>query len=137
MRAASLSYNVLTLSAELRGVELASVDTPSEPFAAADALGVTFGARIADWRRQLRRISLAAPRIDIRRHADGTDNLPRVSGAQSAGAEFVLPPIAVDDLDVSFQQPAISAAIHGASVQLTSAESGKISAAINAHAAYG
>ena len=132
VRAASLSYNVLTLSAELRGVELAFVDTPSEPFAAADVLGVTFSARILVGDVNLQRISLVAPRIDIRRHADGSDNLPRVSGAQSAGAGFVLPPIAVDDLDVSFQQPDISAVIHGASVQLTSAESGKVSAAINA-----
>ena len=85
VRAGSLSYNVLTLSAELRGVELASVDTPSEPFAAADALGVTFGARILIGDVTLQRISLAAPSINIRRHDDGTDNLPRVSGAQSAG----------------------------------------------------
>ena len=132
VRAGSLSYNVLTLSAELRGVELAFVDTPSEPFAAADALGVTFGARTLIGDVNLQRISLAAPRINIRRHDDGTDNLPRVSGAQSTGERFVLPAIAVDDLDVSFQQPDISAVIHGASVQLTSAESGKVSAAIDA-----
>ncbi len=132
VRAASLSYNVLTLSAELRGVELALVDTPSEPFAAADVLGVTFSARILIGDVNLQRISLVAPRIDIRRHDDGSDNLPRVSGAQSAGEGFVLPPIAVDDLAVSFQQSNISAVIHGASVQLTSAESGKVSAAINA-----
>ncbi len=131
VRAGSLSYNVLTLSAELRGVELAFVDTPSEPFAAADALGVTFGARTLIGDVNLQRISLAAPRINIRRHDDGTDNLPRVSGAQSTGERFVLPAIAVDDLNVSFQQPDISAVIHGASVQLTSAEPGKISAAID------
>ena len=132
VRAGSLSYNVLTLSAELRGVELAFVDTPSEPFAAADALGVTFGARTLIGDVNLQRISLAAPRINIRRHDDGTDNLPRVSGAQSTGERFVLPAIAVDDLNVSFQQPDISAVIHGASVQLTSEESGKVSAAIDA-----
>ncbi len=68
VRAGSLSYNVLTLSAELRGVELASVDTPSEPFAAADALGVTFGVRTLMGDVNLQRMSLAAPRIDIRRH---------------------------------------------------------------------
>ena len=43
----------------------------------------------------------------------------------------MLPPIVIDDLDVSFQQPDISAVINGASVQLTSAESGKVSAAID------
>ena len=69
----------------------------------------------------------------IRRHEDGTDNLPRVSGGQSTGNGFVLPPIAIDDLSVSFQQPAMSAVIHGASVRLTGEESGKISAAIDAH----
>ena len=83
VRAGSLSYNVLTLSAELRGVELASVDTPSEPFATADALGVTFGARTLIGGVKLRRVSLAAPRITITRHEDGTDNLPRVSGEVS------------------------------------------------------
>ena len=132
VRAGSFSYNVLTLSAELRGVELATVDTPSEPFAAADALGVTFGPRTLFGDVNLQRVSLAAPRIDIRRHEDGTDNLPRVSGGQSTGNGFVLPPIAIDDLGVSFQQPAMSAVIHGASVRLTSAESGKVSAAIDA-----
>ena len=132
VRAGSLSYNVLTLSAELRGVELASVDTPSEPFATADALGVTFGARTLIGGVKLRRVSLAAPRITITRHEDGTDNLPRVSGEVSDANSFVLPPIAVDDLGVSFQQPAMSAAMHGASVRLTSAEPGKITVAIDA-----
>src|SRR5436190_17286010 len=76
LRARSLSYNALTLSAELHGVELASVDTPSEPFATADALGVTLGARTLMGDVTLQRMSLAAPRLDIRRHQDGTDNVP-------------------------------------------------------------
>ena len=45
---------------------LASVDTPSEPFATADALGVTFGARTLIGDVQLRRVSLAAPRLTSR-----------------------------------------------------------------------
>jgi outer membrane protein assembly factor BamA len=40
--------------------------------------------------------------------------------------------MAIDDLGVSFQQPAMSAVMHGASVRLTSAEPGKVSAAIDA-----
>src|SRR5688572_28196085 len=83
VRGRSLSYNLLTLSAELHGVELASVDTPSEPFAAADALGVTLSARTLMGDVTLGRLWVAAPRINIRRHADGTDNLPRVSGERS------------------------------------------------------
>jgi outer membrane protein insertion porin family len=136
VRAGSLSYNVLTLSADLQGAELASVDTPSEPFATADALGVTFGARTLIGDVKLRRVSLAAPRITITRHEDGTDNLPRVSGEQSNTNSFVLPPIAVDDLGISFQQPAMSAVIHGASVRLTSAGPGKISVAIDAQGGF-
>ena len=45
LRAASLSYNLLTLSAELREIQLAAADTPAEPFAAADALSLSFGVR--------------------------------------------------------------------------------------------
>ena len=115
---------------------LASVDTPSEPFATADALGVTFGARTLIGDVQLRRVSLAVPRVTITRHADGTDNVPRVSRARSGGHSFRLPPIVIDDLGVAFQQPAMSAAIHGASVRLTSAGPGKISVAIDAHAGF-
>ena len=118
-------------------MELASVDTPSEPFAAADALGVTVGVRTLIGTVTLQRITLVAPPIDIRRHEDGTDNLPRVTSAQSAGNEFVLPPIAIDDLDVSFQQPKMSAVINGASVRLTSTESGKVSAAIDVQRGFG
>jgi outer membrane protein assembly factor BamA len=132
VRAESLSYNLLTLSAELRAVELASVDAPAEPFASATALRLTFGVRTLIGDADLQRLSLAAPRIDIRRHGDGTDNLPRASGAPSTRAAVVLPPLAVDDLDVSFQQPPISIAIRGARAQLTSAESGRFSAAVNA-----
>ncbi|HEX7282585.1 MAG TPA: translocation/assembly module TamB domain-containing protein, partial [Vicinamibacterales bacterium] len=134
VRSGSLSYNVLTLSAQLRGVELASVDTPSAPFATADTLGVTFGARTLIGDVQLRRVSLVAPRISIARYEDGTDNLPRVSGGVSNGNSFALPPIAVDDLGVSFRHPAMSASIQGASVRLISAERGKITASIAAHA---
>jgi outer membrane protein insertion porin family len=131
LRAGSLFYNILTLSAELQRVELASVGTPTEPFATAEALGVTFGVRTLIGDITLRRISLAAPSINIRRYDDGTDNLPRVTGAQAAGEGFVLPPIAVDNLGVSFRQAGVSAVISGASVRLTSAESGGFSAVID------
>ena len=65
---------------------------------------------LADWRRQRARLSIASPRLDIRRHADGTDNLPRVATAIEQRSSLTLPPIRVDDLDVSFQQPSVSAA---------------------------
>ncbi len=135
-RAGSFSYNVLTLSAELRDVALASVDTPSEPFATADALGVAFGPRTLIGDVQLRRVSLAVPRLTITRNADDTDNVPRVSRARSDGQSFRLPPIVIEDLGIAFQQPAMSAAIYGASVRLTSGEPGKITAVIDAPAGF-
>jgi len=131
VRAGSLSYNLLTLSAELRGLQVASVDTPAEPFAAADAVGVTFGPRTLIGAVDLRRVSVVAPRIDIRRHADGTDNVPRATRASSTGDGLVLPPMTIEDLGVSFQQPALSVEVHGASLRLTSLHAGKVSAAIN------
>jgi outer membrane protein assembly factor BamA len=132
LRAESLSYNLLTLSAELRGIQLAAVDTPAAPFAAANAVSVSVGVRTLIGDVSLKRLSITSPRIDIRRQADGTDNLPRVTGDQSNVGSFGLPPIRVDDLDVSFQQPSASAAIRGATLQLTSAESGRVSASIKA-----
>src|SRR5262245_3861393 len=45
LSATSLFYNLLTLSAELRTVQIAAVDTPDQPFGSADALGVSFGWR--------------------------------------------------------------------------------------------
>jgi outer membrane protein assembly factor BamA/autotransporter translocation and assembly factor TamB len=132
LRAESLSYNLLTLSAELRGIRVAAVRTPAEPFAAADAVALSFGARTLIGDVSVKRLSIASPRIDIRRRGDGTDNLPRVTSAPANSARVVLPPIHVDDLDVSFQQPSTSAAMHGAEVRLTSAEAGRISATVNA-----
>jgi outer membrane protein assembly factor BamA len=134
LRADSLSYNLLTLSAELRGIRVAAVQTPTEPFAIADALSMSFGVRTLIGDVSVKRLSIASPRIDIRRRGDGTDNLPRVNSGQSNGTSTrpVLPPIVVDNLDISFQQPATAAAIRGAAVQLTSAEGGRISARIEA-----
>src|SRR4029453_18734090 len=45
LNAESLSYNLLTLSAALQGVQLATSQTPDAPFAAADALAISFGPR--------------------------------------------------------------------------------------------
>jgi outer membrane protein assembly factor BamA len=132
LRAKSLSYNLLTLSAELRGIQAATVQAPAEPFAAADAVAVSFGVRTLIGNISVKRLSITAPRVDIRRRADGTDNLPRQSGGSSNSGDFVLPPIRVDDLDVSFQQPSVSAAMRQAAVELTSGERGRISASIKA-----
>jgi len=140
LHAESLSYNLLTLSTELRGIRLATSKTPDAPFAAADALAISFAARtligyvVSGFSRtdiSVTRLSIASPRIQIQREADGSDNLPRVSsGASSAG--FVLPPIRVDDLDFSFQQPATSVAMRGAAVELTTPEAGHLAATIKA-----
>src|SRR5262245_66045307 len=45
LHAESLSYNLLTLSAELRNIQLTTQGVPAAPFAAADALAISFGAR--------------------------------------------------------------------------------------------
>lgn len=141
LHAASLSYNLLTFSAELRGIQLAIPQKPAEPFAAADALAISFGARTligyvaSGFRRSdisVTRLAITAPRITIRREADGSDNLPRATSNVSTDAGFVLPPIRVADLDVSFQQPATSATMRGAAVQLTNVEAGRIAASITA-----
>jgi outer membrane protein assembly factor BamA len=132
LHAESLSYNLLTLSAELRGIQMASVDTPAEPFAGADALVISFSARTLIGDLSVKRVSITSPRIDIRREGNGRDNLPRIRGDRSNGTRFVLPPIRVDDLDVSFQQPAASASMRAAAVQLTSAEAGRVSATVKA-----
>src|SRR5512145_109951 len=66
LRAGSLSYNLLTLSAELRGIQLAAVDTPAEPFAAAEAVAITFGVRTLIGDVNVKRLSIVSPRIDIR-----------------------------------------------------------------------
>ena len=132
LRAGSLSYNLLTLSAELRGVQVSAVQSPAEPFAAADALGLSFGVRTLIGDVSVKRLSITSPRIDIRRRADGTDNLPRASGGAPNGGDFVLPPIRIDDLDVSFQQPSVSASMRDAAVELTSGERGRMSASIKA-----
>jgi outer membrane protein assembly factor BamA len=131
LRAEALSYNLLTLSAELRGVQLAATATPAEPFAAADALGLSFGARSLLGNIRVRRLSIASPRIDIRRRADGADNLPRPSGSRTKSS-LPLPPIRVDSLDVAFRQPSASASIRGAVLRLTSPEPGRLSAALEA-----
>ncbi len=130
VRAESLSYNLLTLSAELRGIQLAAVLTPAEPFVAADALAMSFGVRTLIGDISVKQLSIASPRIDIRRRGDGTDNLPRVSSGQPNTENFTLPPIRVDDLDVSFQHASISAAMRGAALQLASAEPGRMSAVL-------
>jgi outer membrane protein assembly factor BamA len=132
LSAESLSYNLLTLSAELRGIRVAAVHTPAEPFAAADALALSFGARTLFGDVAVTRLSIASPRIDIRRRGDGTDNLPRVSSGQPNSASLALPPIRVDGLDVSFQQASTSLAMRGAALQLTSAQSGRIAATVKA-----
>ena len=130
LHAESLSYNLLTLSTELRGIQFAALDSPAVPFATADTLAISFGARTLIGGISVTRISIASPRILIRREADGSDNLPRLSNDASNSVGFTLPPIRVDDLDVSFQQPAISAAMRGAAVQLTTVEAGRLAATI-------
>ncbi|HEX7780367.1 MAG TPA: hypothetical protein VF424_14065, partial [Vicinamibacterales bacterium] len=132
LRAESLSYNLLTLSAELRGVQVAAVHSPAEPFAVAQTLALSFGARTLIGDVSVKRLSIASPRVDIRRRGDGTDNLPRVSSGQSNRAGFELPPIRIDDLDVSFQHPSTSAALRGAVLELTTAKPGRISATVKA-----
>src|SRR5262245_4079527 len=132
LRAGSLSYNLFTLSAELRRIQLAAVDAPNEPFGFADALAVSFGWRTLIGDVSVQRLSITSPRIDIRRHGDGTDNLPRVGGDQPNTASLRLPPIRVDDLGVSFQQPAASAAMRGVALQIASEAAGRISASIRA-----
>jgi len=133
LQAESLSYNLLTLSAELRGIHVAAVDRPDEPFAAAETLTASFGWRTLIGDVRLRRLSMTSPRIDIRRHADGTDNLPRAGGDRSTAGTLRLPPIRLNDLDVSFQQPSLSAAMHGVAVDLASDEAGRIAATVTAH----
>jgi outer membrane protein insertion porin family len=128
LHAESLSYNLLTLSAELRGLRLAAVGTPAQPFAATDRLAVSFGLRTLIGNVSLQQVSITSPRIDVRRQGDGTDNLPRGTSDRSNTATFALPPILVEDLDISFQQPSASAGIRGATLHLTSDESGRLTA---------
>ena len=132
LRAGSLSYNLLTFSAELRGIQLAAVETPNEPFFVADAVAISFGASTVIGEVSVRRLSIASPRVDVQRHDDGTVNLPRVSGSQSPRAGLRLPPVRVDDLDVSFRQPSASAAVHGAALQIVSTEAGRLSVTLEA-----
>jgi outer membrane protein assembly factor BamA/autotransporter translocation and assembly factor TamB len=132
LRARSLSYNLLTLSTELRGVQLSAVHSPAEPFAAADAVALSFGPRTLIGEVSVKRLSIASPRIDIRRRADGTGNLPRAGRGAASSGDFTLPPLRVDDLDVSFQQPSATATMRDAAVELTSGERGRISASIRA-----
>lgn len=79
-RAASLTYNVLTLSAELRDVSVAAADTPDEPLGAAASIGVGFGGGALLFRPDVRQLSLTSPRVAIRESPDGSDNLPSIGG---------------------------------------------------------
>ncbi len=128
----SFSYNLLTLSAELRGVQLAAVDAPAQPFAAADALSLSFAPRTLLGDIEVKRLSITSPRIDIRRLADGTDNLPSVNRSPSNGEGFTLPRIDIDDLDVSIQYPSASAVIRGAALQIAGAAKGRLSGTVTA-----
>jgi outer membrane protein assembly factor BamA len=132
LRAASLSYNLLTLSAQLQRIQVAAVGTSDEPFGVADALAISFGWRTLMGDVSVRRLSITSPRIDIRRQQDGSHNLPRVSGGQSNTAGMTLPPIRVDDLGVSFLQPSASATMYGATLQVASEGAGRIAATITA-----
>ncbi len=132
LHAESLSYNLLALSAEFRGLRLAAVGTPEQPFAVTDRLAMSFGLRTLIGNVSLQRVSITSPRIDVRRQGDGTDNLPRRTSDQSNKATFTLPSILVENLDISFQQPSASAGIRSATLQLTSDESGRLTATIKA-----
>ena len=100
LQASRLSYSLLTLSASLENVRLAAVDTPSQPLATAERIGLTLGPRALRGEVDVRRLELSSPAVTIRRSVDGSSNLPRF-GTSSAGGPLRLPAIRADDVDVA------------------------------------
>ncbi len=129
LRASSLTYNLFTLSADLRDVELAAISARDTPFGSAAAIHVTLGAKALLGQLDLRRVSIASPKIVIRQRTDGTFNLPEFGdGAQGDGV--ALPDLQVEDLDITVDTRAASVAIHRAAASIAIASPGTMSGSV-------
>ncbi len=112
LRAASLSYNVFTLSAELRDVELAATHTPDEPFGSAAAIGVRFGSGIFRGQLDIRRLSLTSPRVVVHETEVGTGNLPNIPSDSNRGS-LALPDLHAVDLELLLELRTTTIAMQG------------------------
>ncbi|HSC28398.1 MAG TPA: translocation/assembly module TamB domain-containing protein [Vicinamibacterales bacterium] len=131
MRASSLTYNLLTLSAELRDVELAAIDTADEPFGSAGRVGAAFGARTLLGQPDLQRLSLTSPRISIRHRGGGSDNLPAFGGG-SDGSGITLPALDVEDLDVVIELPDTTITVRDVAATMTIPSPGEVAGRVDA-----
>ncbi len=133
LSASSLSYNLLSLSAELRDVKLAATGAEDEPFATADVVALDFGFRMLLGRIDLRRITVESPSLAVRREADGSGNLPDTAGSGAAAPPtFTLPDISVEDLALEVVLPGVAVRMQGAAFELTSPSAGVIDFGVRA-----
>lgn len=145
LRAEALYYNLPARRLTLSGVSIAAVDSVAHPFFAADRVELTLAPAVFAGRLAIDLLRIDNGRIDVRRRADGTTNLP--SGAEPAAGEpaalplerLDVPQLAVtvadDARDVSLALPALTLDVGGSggSVRLTRAgrlERGGVDAAI-------
>ena len=131
LRAASLTYNLFTLSAELRDVELAATDTPGEPFAFATAVGVRFGIGVLGGRPDIRGLSLTSPRVVVREIGNGAYNLPHIR-SNSNGDAVALPDLDVDDIDVMLTVRDTTVAVEGMTAAIKIPASGAMTGSFDA-----
>ncbi|HXR44809.1 MAG TPA: hypothetical protein VN759_08385, partial [Pseudolysinimonas sp.] len=131
LRAASLTYNLLTLRAELRGVEMAATDTPAEPFGFADAVSVRFGIGVLRGRPDIRGLSLTSPRVVVREIRNGDYNLPHIR-SNANGDAVALPDFRVDDLDVTVTVRDTTVVVEGMTAAIAMPASGAMTGTFDA-----
>jgi outer membrane protein assembly factor BamA/autotransporter translocation and assembly factor TamB len=131
LRAETLYYNLPARRLALSGVSIAAVDAPAQPFFTADRVELTLAPAVFAGRLAIDLLRIDNARIDVRRRADGTTNLP--SGAESAAGEPAALPLerldvpqlvvtVVDEAgDVSLTLPALTLNVgrSGGAVRLT------------------
>ncbi|MGE3840297.1 MAG: translocation/assembly module TamB domain-containing protein, partial [Vicinamibacterales bacterium] len=117
---ARLEYNLLTLTADLKGLRLTTVGSDT-PFFTAEALRLDLPWSIVAGTLHLESVEVERPRIAILRR-DGVSNLQmRTSTSRADGA--TVRPLRVDrllirDLDARFADTAISVSVEGQGVSL-------------------
>jgi outer membrane protein assembly factor BamA/autotransporter translocation and assembly factor TamB len=79
VRVDGIGYNLLTLTADLSGVSIATTTAPSKPFFAANAIHASLPWRSFFGSFAFDRVDLTAPRITLIRDAEGHTNWPASS----------------------------------------------------------
>jgi hypothetical protein len=119
LEAARLDYNLLTLTAGVTDLTVASVTSPGVPFFEAARVDVTFDGAVLGGELRFAEIAVVGGRVAVVQAVDGTTNLPEAGGGGGPPPAIVIDRLTLEGLAVAVDAPNLSLDLPRLDAELT------------------